>query len=174
MRHWEAAGATNREPAPVLPGCDRGIPAGYPRYRAAAGWISPVVEILIMGRRNVKIAGFVFSACFLFNALVWAADGYNLLLSCQEAVKHDDGEEDADIEKAGLCTGYVRGVYSTLYAFQDVLPPKLKICFPNEWMEAEQLTNILLAFLKDHPDQLYAPDTALIYSAFKAAFPCKK
>ena len=127
-----------------------------------------------MVRLHIKIIGLVLSAFLSFHSLVWAADGRALLRSCQEAVKHDDGEQDVDLEQAALCTGYVRGVYSTLYAFQEVLPQNAKVCFPNKWMESKQLTRIIATFLENNPDELNDPDISLSHTAFQSAFPCKR
>lgn len=94
------------------------------------------------------------------SAAAYSADG-----------RHDGNELKADMEgpEAGIgramAMGYVNGVADALY-FKDVT------CEPAN-VTQRQVVDIVLKFLRDHPERLHEQRFALVSDALMQAFPCK-
>ena len=76
-----------------------------------------------------------------------------------------------------ICTTYVMGVYDAYKAMQDFSEikendQKTGICDPTS-VTSQQLTDIALKYVKEHPESRHYIAARLIIIAIKIAFPCK-
>lgn len=65
----------------------------------------------------------------------------------------------------GECLGYLRG-------FVDGALLKPGLCLPDEPLQAGQLQQIFMKFLRDHPEKLNRSTGSAVMLALYAAFPC--
>jgi hypothetical protein len=99
-------------------------------------------------------------------------DGNELLGQCQQYIKLADSDQSFNHIQAGICTGLVEGVISTVVFYSGVLKKDEKFCMPDNVVNA-QMVRIVVKYLKDNPKQLNKMNTVLILDAFKDAYPCK-
>jgi hypothetical protein len=84
-------------------------------------------------------------------------------------------------EKRVGCVGYVLG-----YADATVILPirdylrnhnardDALICIPSDFVKAEQMVDVVVTYLKAHPETLYLGAGTLVAEALEEAWPCKK
>lgn len=99
-------------------------------------------------------------------------DGNELLGQCQQYLKLADSEPNFDRIDVGMCAGFVEGVNSMVYFYNDVLKKDDKYCMPYSVTNG-QMVRIVVKYLKDNPKLLNKSNTVLVWSAFKDAYPCK-
>ena len=75
-----------------------------------------------------------------------------------------------------VCTGYVSGVADTMLLIQDSGFAAKKQCLIafEPGTNNEQLKDVAVNFLRDHPEQRQRPASALVWNALITAFKCKK
>lgn len=102
-------------------------------------------------------------------------DGNELLKTCQEIVRHMDGDRTPVVNPMGLgqCFGVLEGVRDTLTLLNEDLPLESRLCFPESGVNNGQAARIITKYLRDNPAQLHLPGAFLVLSAYKQAFPCK-
>lgn len=88
--------------------------------------------------------------------VLFFVNGDQLLQNCQ-----DRGPE---------CVGYITGVADTL---EMVAPSLTSICRPST-VEFEQIVDVLISWLTEHPAERHRPAAALAGLAFGEAWPCDK
>jgi hypothetical protein len=91
--------------------------------------------------------------------------GSGLLENCTFGAL-ESGQEDREYH-LGQCIGFIKGVTNTL-AEQQLG----EICPPNE-LTNEELKNVVVAWLRAHPEFLEAPAVGAVVSATTKAFPCQ-
>jgi Rap1a immunity proteins len=89
--------------------------------------------------------------------------GNDLWVWCQ----HTNASQQKPLD-AGLCTGYIWGVVDV---FVDA---KRMFCVPqgNSGVRTDQLLDVVLLYLRDHPETRHQPAPALVINALKEKFPC--
>ena len=76
-----------------------------------------------------------------------------------------------DIVTASAATGFVLGVADTLRGFGDSRTG-LQFCLPSEATRG-QVIDLVLAYLRDHPELRHYTAWSLTAAALSLAFPCK-
>lgn len=71
----------------------------------------------------------------------------------------------------GACSGYIMGVADDLAGINDVMPTAA--CLP-ENVTTEQAHDIVVGFLRDHPEKRHFTAEYLVGIALNGAFPCPK
>ena len=110
----------------------------------------------------------------------WKGDGNSLLHSCSLMVKVLDGEHISSGENidASFCNGYILGVGdmdSFLRAFEQerkVNSGIVHLCVPSG-VTTGQVVRVVAKWLKNNPEKLEMPASALVLAALREAFPCK-
>ena len=117
----------------------------------------------------------------LFTALVWLAlqsaapgpesqpepvinTGTGLLENCTYDAKAS-GQADLEFH-LGLCIGFIKGVTNT-WAEQN----PGKVCAPDD-LDNERLRDVVVTWLRSHPESLGGPAVGAVVSAVTTAFPC--
>lgn len=91
-------------------------------------------------------------------------DGNELLKRCQAVTQSLSYENLLDFY---WCLGFLEGVTSM---HPSTLPPRS--CLP-EGGTYTQVMQVLVKYLKDHPERLHEDQTVLTVDALVTAFPCK-
>jgi hypothetical protein len=73
-------------------------------------------------------------------------------------------------QKSAWCTGYILGVVSGMI----YLDFKNQFCIPSKNVTNEQITKVVIKYLKENPQRLHEIYTSLIFTAISEAFPCKQ
>lgn len=73
--------------------------------------------------------------------------------------------KSGDLTPASLCTGYVTGVADTLSSLGLA-------CLPDKQVNVQQLINVTVKYLEDHPEQEHLAAPTVMSTAFSRAFPC--
>lgn len=90
--------------------------------------------------------------------------GTGLLENCTYDAK---ASSQADLEfHLGLCIGFIKGVTN---AWGEQNPGK--ICAPDE-LDNEKLKDVVISWLRSHPESLDEPVVGSVISATNEAFPC--
>lgn len=103
-------------------------------------------------------------------------DGNYLLANCTIANRYIDGattETGGDTFRFGLCLGLVEGVRNTMFLIESALDKSRLTCFPENDINNNQATRIVLKYLNDHPADLHLDQTYLAWIAFRDAYKCK-
>ncbi|KJZ40913.1 MULTISPECIES: Rap1a/Tai family immunity protein [Pseudomonas] len=124
--------------------------------------------LMVVGIVGAVLAGVSSTA----NAEDPKYDGNELLSQCQQYIKVADSEPDYDRIDAGMCMGFVQGVYGTFSLLSEELNDGIKFCVPGS-VTNSQLVRVVVKYLKNHPAQLNLYRTGLVWSALKEAYPCK-
>lgn len=91
--------------------------------------------------------------------------GSGLLENCTfDAAASGEAERDYHL---GLCIGFIKGVTNTLseQRLGDICPP--------DDLTNEDLKDVVVAWLRQHPELLSAPAVGAVVSATAEAFPCE-
>ena len=101
-------------------------------------------------------------------------DGNVLLDNCNEALRYFENNNPAvNISAVNYCVGYISGINDLHTSFVSSVscfdPPKY--CAPQS-IEPKKLVDIIVRFLKKHPESLDSHGSDIILFAFKEAFPC--
>ncbi len=95
--------------------------------------------------------------------------GNQFLLQCGDMM----GKSSSDAFQRGECFGYVEGLDAgakSIVALEGLKQPPY--CMPEE-VTIGQIANILLKFIKDHPEKTDIPASVLAVDSLMLAFPCK-
>ena len=115
-----------------------------------------------------KIVGILTGAMMMSVSGGWAGyyGGKPLLTDCTR--------EKASFA-SGTCLGYITGVvdtYTTLIGWGYFDETSKPYCIPGE-MKVGHLHNVVVEYLKDHPERLNFVASGEIMNAFIEAFPCE-
>ena len=101
--------------------------------------------------------------------LVQAADAYyqtgnTLFEECQNLVSD---RPDKSFFLSGTCGGYIVGV-------QDALEGSGRFCVPQGpgGVNNKQMVDLVMIYLRDHPEIRHLPAAGLVTAALKRKFPC--
>ena len=92
-----------------------------------------------------------------------ALTGNKLLKFCEEGMK-----TPPDYQQSAYCNGYITGAVDGMF----YLDTQKRLCPPKE-ATREQVTRIVVKYLKENPQRLHEDYTPIIFSAITEAFPCK-
>ena len=111
------------------------------------------------------------------SASITTGNGELLLDNCFYMVG-DDGDTarpGGDIRSyvgSGACAGLVQGAMEPMILFNHKLPPKSRICVPDD-LSTNVAVKIVYKFLKQNPGLRNEPETALVLLALKKPYPCQ-
>jgi hypothetical protein len=94
-----------------------------------------------------------------------AADGNDWLSRC------DGATVAADTVQATYCFSYARGLADGLSIWAIVSPTTAPACIPTE-TQGQQLLDVGMAFLKQHPDMQHLAAGIVLTYSFVEAWPC--
>lgn len=113
--------------------------------------------------------------------------GKDILEDCQVKLKVQDAKSEnmpsSEAFQAGACTGYIKGIddmeiiYASIIAGPSASEKEVKkyslYCLPMGTTN-NQMANIIVKYVKDHPDEMNTDANVVVVKAFRAAFPCPK
>lgn len=124
---------------------------------------------------SYKISLVLIFSMLLGNGVAVARDGNDLLNACEIVMKFSETNQiEGAREEFGYCIGLIRGVTSTVIAY-NIHPQHtvLTACLPESGLNVNQSTRIVTSYLKNNPDLLWDYDTLLVLEALIDAFPCE-
>ena len=84
------------------------------------------------------------------------------------------GQEAADALDLLSCRWYIQGFVDASVIHRAPEPGmSTTICLPDA-PNYDQIIRVVVKYLRDHPEDLHHPRSALMYFALKTAFPCPK
>lgn len=89
--------------------------------------------------------------------------GNDLLRLCEDVRSHVSW---------GLCYGYLDGIIDRSYLAESMNPGSQLLCLPDNGTN-EQIFDVVIAYLKKHPDKRHFGAGALVVTALREAF-CQK
>jgi hypothetical protein len=100
--------------------------------------------------------------------------GLLMLAQAAQATAYLNGNElySACQSDKSVCGYYVAGVSDTHDALQAVGRSPRTICTPSG-VTLEQMTDVVIAYLRDRPDQRHNQAGALALTALRRTFPCR-
>jgi len=108
-----------------------------------------------------------------------AESGNNFLAMCSAIDKAQDRWDEVDFLHLGVCQGYMEGLQEGIgLAFSFVKKGEgsledLGVCFPSGGtVTTEQMTRVVLKYIKDNPEKAHQRTATLVVLAGKNAFPC--
>jgi Rap1a immunity proteins len=108
----------------------------------------------------------------VLSALVYAAPSYAEFLDGNRLFELCDDE--APDYKQDVCLGYVMGVIDVLVSYSDVeIEQRIGLCAPKN-VSAAQLREIVVRYLKQHPEERHYAALNTVGAAVRDAFPCAK
>ncbi len=115
----------------------------------------------------------VLALILLWPGMGYGALGYSgnqMMVFCDGTFK---GEPNANSVIAGVCIGYLRGIWGATYVWQEtgLLTPK-RICVPED-VSVEQLRQVFLDYMHQNPEAWGRPVEPHVVIAIKEAWPCK-
>lgn len=124
------------------------------------------------GLMAVALAGLMSSGAAM--AADTGFDGNELLPQCQHFIALVDGGTAKTDEHydAGMCAGFVQGVFASSVFYSDGIKKDEKFCVPNT-VKYSQLVRIVVKYLKDNPKLLNENRMVLVWAALQDAYPCK-
>lgn len=101
-------------------------------------------------------------------------DGNQLLQACKTLLKSESAiltpEEST---QAGVCGGYVGGIWELLHYFRVAEKPAGDLFCPTGRVQPRQAVQITVSYLEQHPDLLRYLASQQVVRALQEAFPCK-
>jgi hypothetical protein len=108
----------------------------------------------------------------VLSALVYAVPSYGQFLDGNRLFELCD--DDAPDYKQEVCLGYVMGVTDVLVSHSDVeIEQRIGLCVP-QGVGAAQLRDIVVRYLKQHPEERHYAALKTVGAAVRDAFPCAK
>lgn len=93
--------------------------------------------------------------------------GIALLRDCEESLR-----ASGDFARAQYCSGVVEGTARTLaYLARENALTTMRVCVPED-ATGDQLVQVVLQYLSEHPRELHRPDAELVTAALAAAYAC--
>jgi len=79
--------------------------------------------------------------------------------------------ESKDAFAQGLCDGYITGASDIESMEGSAFPDRRRSCTPNTVTNG-QMTDVVVKYLKDHPEERHMLAAVLVVEAVTKAFPC--
>jgi len=125
-------------------------------------------------------AWLLLASIFLFVPTIARAalDGNELLQKCEPIEKlYSDPESLSSKQASGVvyCLGYIGSFIETFY-FQRMakIVPALPYCLPGDGLSQKEIVNVVVEYLKSHPEELAKPAGYHIFMALREEYPCNK
>lgn len=118
---------------------------------------------LYRGRMNMARVGARMAVLMIFGFALWPCAAFALLSGNELFQSCEAREGTAD---NGVCVGYIKGVADTFQIAHQFCPPKGAI--------GEQLNDVVIKYLRDHPEKRHYSASSLVIVALQRAFPCNK
>ena len=121
---------------------------------------------------------FIFPALFLVlisgstGAQSLSPETGNTLLEHCESGDKQDGDLQINAMKAGLCFGYIEGAADILAFDAAAFPNRRLECTPKEVTRGQE-RDVVVKYLRDHPEERHESAALLVLHALTTAFPCK-
>ena len=127
----------------------------------------------------MKAASWLLFVCLFFWKPAYAnaaANGNELLQKCGpiEKLDNDPGSLSSN-EASGVvyCMGYIDSFMETFsFQFQAQLVPGVPYCLPEADVPKKEIVKVVVAYLKNHPEELGKPAGYHIFMALREAYPC--
>jgi hypothetical protein len=105
-------------------------------------------------------------------------DGNKLLRDCSDAIELMDGKQMEVRIGPVHCFGRLKGMKEMNRYYRYLLEHKnvkswTMFCLPRAGVPATQSAQVVVKYLKAHPEKLHESSFPLILEAFREAFPCK-
>ena len=108
--------------------------------------------------------------------------GNDLLRACEALIEGPESISNSSLQakldwvsESEFCYGYIKGVVEWNGSYEKRLenvPIKPIFCIGENQVEINQLVNIAIKFMNDHPEELNEKGITILNSAFSQAFPC--
>ena len=124
----------------------------------------------------------VFPAVSYGEAISDPDTGNDLLNACKALIEGPESVSNSSLQakldwvsESEFCYAYIRGVvewngYYEKYFENMILKPIF--CIGDTQVEIDQLVQIALKYMNDHPEELHKKGITILESAFRQAFPC--
>lgn len=131
---------------------------------------------------SLIVTAIVFPATCYGEGSADSATGNDLLHACEaliespENISNSSLQEKLDwVSQSEFCYGYIRGLmeWNSYYEkwLENVLFKPI-FCIGDNPVEVNQLVQIAIKYMNDHPEELHKKGTTILDSAFSQAFPC--
>lgn len=108
--------------------------------------------------------------------------GKDLLNACEALIEGPESISNASLQEkldwvseSEFCYGYIRGLVEWNGYYEKWLENviyKPIFCIGDNQVEINQLVQIAIKYMNDHPEELHKKGIAILDSAFSQAFPC--
>lgn len=126
--------------------------------------------------RTVCFYALVFLMTLLFiNPAPVHADGNMLLKACTAGLKVINKEKDLsskELVDAAFCAGLIQGI-TDVDRINKSSGGSSFFCPPGNVINKAEATQIVVDYLRAHPEKRKQPETMLVIDALKGAFPCR-
>ena len=100
-------------------------------------------------------------------------DGKQLLNACRLLLREQPVLSPDESVQAGLCGGYVGGIWELLDYLRVSKNPAGSLFCPPDRVQPIQAVRVAVRYLEQHPDLLRYRASQQVLRAFQEAFPCK-
>jgi len=115
--------------------------------------------------RRFALGLLILIVMFSSNAKAWFLDGNKLYRDC--TTKESD---DHHFLNRSYCNGFVTGVTDMLGSTERLAE---MTCLPDK-VTVGQVRDVLIKYLKDHPEKRHLPAFVLVFNSQREAFPCEE
>jgi hypothetical protein len=109
-------------------------------------------------------------ALVVAGGLLWPACAFSQAQDSGSFVSGNDLYEKCNSESGtvshGICGGYITGI-------ADLLNNAGKLCIPHQMVTVRQLLDIVVKYLREHPEERNISASLLVVLALHDSFPCK-
>jgi len=72
-----------------------------------------------------------------------------------------------------FCMAYMAGMLDAYTVISGLYPQAKFACIPETGISGEQVMNIFIKWVKDHPEKQHIPARTIVLLSLRDAFPCK-
>ncbi len=102
------------------------------------------------------------------------ADGHYLLSRCQNALKIvQNPTKYSSRTDMAYCYGLLQGVREMNQLYQLKLKQSAYFCLDDQYLGHRESAELVVNFLRKHPEKLNKNETALVVQAFRDMYPCQ-
>ena len=131
---------------------------------------------------SLIVAAIVFPAVSYGEGSSDLNTGNDLLNACEALIEGPESISNASLQEkldwvseSEFCYGYIRGLVEWNGYYEKWLENviyKPIFCIGDNQVEINQLVQIAIKYMNDHPEELHKKGIAILDSAFSQAFPC--
>ena len=131
---------------------------------------------------SLIVAAIVFPAVSYGEGSSDLDTGNDLLNACEALIEGPESISNSSLQakldwvsETEFCYGYIKGVVEWNGEYEkwlENLPIKPIFCIGDNQVEINQLVQIAIKFMNDHPEELNEKGITILNAAFSQAFPC--